>query len=141
MRVGLLCDFAVANVEHLSSARVVCMLACAHTLLIDGNSRSASWPLANIYQDDKFDSLNNDADIDKRVAAYLLISGLVLGEFCTETLKKVDWQSRCEAAEARCEAMEAQINEQAQTISEQTQEIRALIAALKQLRPAVAATI
>ena len=64
-----------------------------------------------------------------RVAAFLLVSGLLLGEFSTKTLKQVDWQTRCEAAEAT-------VSEQAQTISEQAKDISALkaqLSALKQL--------
>ena len=56
------------------------------TLLAVGNSHNENWPLANIQQGSKFELLAND--VEKRVAAYLLVSGFVLGEFSVETLKQ-----------------------------------------------------
>ena len=55
-------------------------------------------------------------------AAYLLVSGHILGEHSTETLKQADWQSRYEEAQM-------QIDVQAQTICEQAQKIDTLEAA------------
>ena len=101
------------------------MLARARTLFIDGNSRGASWPLANIYQGDQFDLLDADANVDKRVAAYLLVSGLVLGEFCSETLKNVDWQSRYEAAQTKNGALKKSIGEQAHNQQADARDCRA----------------
>ena len=94
----------------------------ALALLLDGDSNHVSWPLVNTYQGQAFDYLDDNVDIDKRVAAYLLVSGLLLGEFATETIKQVDWQQpQCKAAEI--EVLKETIDEQAQTIDEQARVI------------------
>ena len=123
----------------------------ALALLLDGNSSGASWPLANSYQGQAFAFLGNVAAIDKRAAAYLLVSGLLLGEFSTETIKQVDWQGRCEAAKAENVALKETINAQAQTIDEQAQTIdeharkisafEAKFAALEMFYPQIAASL
>ena len=122
----------------------------ALALLLDGNSSGASWPLVNTYQGKAFAFLGNDAAIDKRVAAYLLVSGLILGEFSTETLEQDDWQqSQHEAAEIEVlkETIDEQaqtIDEQAQTIDEQTRKLSALeakFAALEMFYPKIAASL
>ena len=94
--------------------------------LVDGNSSDAAWPLANTYQGKNFALLANDADIDKRVAAYLLVSGVLFGKFSTETLKQVDWQSLCEAAAAENESLKETNSAQAQKISALEAELSAL---------------
>ena len=85
-------------------------------LLVVRNSNGASWPLANKVQGNKFAFLNDDVNFDKRVAAFLLVSGLILGKFCTETLKQADWQTRCETAEAENKALKETNSAQAQKI-------------------------
>ena len=112
------------------------MLARACILIADGNSHNnAHWPLANISQGSAFEYLDKNADTDKRVAAYLLVLGLRLSEIHTETLSIVDWQSRCEEAEARCETADAKISELTREISA----LKARIVALEQPSPDVAA--
>ena len=120
-------------------------------LLADGNSNDTNWPLVNKKLDDSFAFLGNDAGIDKRVAAYLLVSGILLGEFSTETLKQADWRSRCKAAEAQVSAQSQTIDKQARTIDEQSQTIdeqaqristlEAELSALKLRRPIPTAKI
>ena len=109
------------------------MLARAFTPLVDGNSNNANWPLANKNSGNKTTLLGNDADIDKRVSAYLLVSGLLLGGFSTETLKLDDWQTGYEASVAENEALKETNNAQAQTIVKQAQKIMDLEAKLSAL--------
>ena len=114
-------------------------------MLVDAKSDDANWPLANKSPSGNFEFLVADAGLDKRVAAYLLVSGIFLGEFSTETLKQVDWQSRCEAVEEENEkltetngAQAQKIDEQAQTIDKQAQTnsaFEAKLSALKLRRP------
>ena len=123
----------------------------ALALLLDGNSNGASWPLVNTYQGQAFAFLGNDAAIDKRASAYLLVSGLILDEYATVTLDQVDWQAQCEAAMAENKALEETIEEQTQTIDEQTQTIdeqtrklsalEAKFAALEMFYPQIAASL
>ena len=117
----------------------------AIALLSYGNSNGASWPLANKYHGNVFTFLgDDDADIDKRAAAYLFVSGLLLGEFSTETLKQVDWQAQCEAAMAENKALKETNSAQAQTIDEQTRKLSAFEAkfsALELFYPKIAASL
>ena len=111
MIIGLYCESRVKNGLHTCS-RLYVARAC--TLLADGKHHGASWPLANISQGEIVAYLGDDADTDPLVSACLFVSDLILGEFGMETLKKVDWQSRCEAAEAKNGALKETNSAQAQ---------------------------
>ena len=118
-----------------------CVSALA--LLSDGNSNGVNWPLVNKLPGKSLSFLGNDADVDKRVAAYLLVFGLLFGEFSTETLKQVDWQARYEAAEADNQTLKETNSAQAQTIEKLTKNVSALeakIAALELRLPCGAAS-
>ena len=94
MILGLFC-------ECTSKTRAERMSACA---LADGSHHNASWPLANIYRGLHCNFLG-DVNADKRIAAYLLVSGLLTGEFFEETLTCVDWQALYEAEHEQAVAL------------------------------------
>ena len=87
MMLGLHRKFCVNVMQH------------ARTLYADGNHKDADYPLANISPGETFALLADNTETDKLVAAYLLVSGLVLGAL--STLKNVDWKTLYEEANAK----------------------------------------